>query len=251
MPTRSVTVTVSTIGASAGPFNISDNVLGVIAMNVTSAQLQAGFVVNTDVNSSTITVISVGTCTNSLAIVLSTPTPTPTPTAGPTNTPTPTPSPTPVPVFFDTSYTSTRDTKGGGGRSWTRLTGPPGSLVEITLFAEHYISSIQGASACISGSINETVLPSINPAVGTEIASVSGTVIAASVPNYLSDTQITIITIPAGGYKDLIIVYRTKNLLSNFNNGSLKATITAVNSISISNGDFILATYGFSDTGTC
>lgn len=251
MPTRSVTVTVSTIGASAGPFNISDNVLGVIAMNVTSAQLQAGFVVNTDVNSTTITVTSIGTCTNSLAIILPTPTPTPSPTPGPTNTPTPTPTPTPVPVFFDTAYTSNSNINGEGGRSWTRLTGPSGSLVQVTLFAEQYISSIQGASACISGSINETTLPAINPAVGTQLASVSGSIASGSVPNYLSNTQTTVITIPAGGFKDLIIVYRTKNLLSNFNNGSLKATITAVNSNSISNGDFLLATYGFSDTGTC
>lgn len=251
MPTRSVTVTVSTIGASAGPFNISDNVLGIIAMNVTSAQLQAGYVVNTDVNSSTITVTSIGTCTNSLAITLPTPTPTPTPTPGPTNTPTPTPTPTPVPVFFDTSYNSTSNINGEGGKAWTRLMGPSGSSVEITLFAEHYISSIQGVSACISGSLNETTLPSINPAVGTEISSVSGTVLAASVPNYLTDTQTTIITIPSTGYKDLVIVYRTKNLLSNYSSGYLQATITAVNSSPVVNGDFIVATYGFSDTGTC
>lgn len=251
MPTRLVTVTVSTIGSSAGPFNISDNVIGVIAMNVTSAQLQAGFPVNTDVNSTTITVNSIGNCTNSLAIILPTSTPTPTPTPGPTNTPTPTPTPTPVPVFFDTSYNSTSNINGEGGRAWTRLTGPSGSLVEITLFAEHYISSIQGVSACISGSINETTLPSINPAVGTEIAAVSATVVAASVPNYLSNTQTTIITMPSVGYKDLVIVYRTKNLLSNYSSGYLQATITAVNSNSIVNGDFILATYGFSDTGTC
>jgi hypothetical protein len=251
MPTRLVTVTVNTIGASAGPFNISDNVLGVIAMNVTSAQLQAGFPVNTDVNSTTITVISVGTCTNSLAIVLPTPTPTPSPTPGPTNTPTPTPTPTPVPVFFDTSYSSTSNINGEGGKAWTRLTGPSGSLVEITLFAEHYISSIQGASACISGSINETVLPSINPAVGTQIASVSDIVLAIDVPNYISDTQTTIISIPAVGYKDLVIVYRTKNLLSNYSSGYLQATITAVNSNPVVSGDFITATYAFSDTGTC
>ena len=251
MPTRAVTVTVSTIGASAGPFNISDNVLGVIAMNITSAQLQAGVVVNTDVNSSAITVTSIGTCTNSLVITLPTPTPTPTPTPGPTNTPTPTPTPTPVPVFFDTSYSSTSNIYGEGGKAWTRLTGPSGSSVEITLFAEQYVSSIQGVSACISGSLNETSLPSINPAVGTEIASVSSTVLAASVPNYLTDTQTTIISIPATGYKDLVIVYRTKNLLSNYSNGYLQATITAVNSNPVANGDFITATYGFSDTGTC
>lgn len=251
MPTRAVTITVTTIGASAGPFNISDNVLGVIAMNVTSAQLQAGFVVNTDVNSSTITVTSIGTCTNSLAITMPTPTPTPTPTPGPTNTPTPTPTPTPVPVFFDTEYSSTSNVCGEGGKAWTRLVAPSGSLVEITLYAQHYVSSIQGVSACISGSLNATTLPSINPAVGAEIAGVTATVLAASVPNYLSATQATIITMPAAGYKDLVIVYRTKNLLTNFSSGYLQATITAVNSNPVTNGDFITATYGCSDTGTC
>jgi hypothetical protein len=80
---------------------------------------------------------------------------------------------------------------------------------------------------------------------------VSDIVLAIDVPNYISDTQTTIISIPAVGYKDLVIVYRTKNLLSNYSSGYLQATITAVNSNPVVSGDFITATYGFSDTGTC
>ena len=79
MPTRIATVTISSIGTDAGPFNISDNLLGVIASGVTRTQLLAGFNVNTDVNSTVITVASTGICTNTLDIFLQTPTPSPTP----------------------------------------------------------------------------------------------------------------------------------------------------------------------------
>jgi hypothetical protein len=251
MPTRQVTVTVSTLGVSTGPFNISDDVLGVIAMGVTGTQLQAGYVVNTDVNSTTITVASIGTCTNSLNIVLPTPTPLPTTTPLPTSTPTPTPTVTPVPVYFDSTYTSFSNVCGQGGKAWTRLTGPSGSQVEITLYGQQLVSGVQGVSACFYGSLNQTTLPSGTPATGTELLAVSESILAINTPGGISKTGTVVVAIPSIGYKDLIIVYRTTNLTSNFSSGNLTATITAVDSVVKTNGDFIVTTYACSDTGTC
>ncbi len=251
MPTRPAIVTVSTIGNSAGPFNISDDVLGVIAMGVTAAQLQAGYTVNTDSNSTLITVTSTGTCTNSVSIILPTPTPTVVP---PTPTPTiilPTPTPTPLPVYFDTAYSSFSNVCGQGGKYWTRLTGPATAVVQITLTGRHSVVGIQGPSACFYGSLNNTTLPSTNPATGLELLSVSSTILAANVPNTITNSNTVNITIPNTGYKDIIIVYRTTNLTTNFSGGELKAQITAVNGTPIVNGNFIITTYACSDSGNC
>lgn len=251
MPTRPVTVTVSTLGASTGPFNISDDVLGVIAMNITGTQLQAGYIVNTDVNSTTITVSSIGSCSNSLNIILPTPTPIPTTTPVPTSTPLPTTTPTPIPVYFDSTYTGYSNVCGQGGKAWTRLTGPSGSQVQISLYGQHLVSGVQGASACFYGSINETILPSPTPSVGIELLAVSSSILAANTPGTISKLDTYTITIPSIGYKDIMIVYRTTNLTSNFSSGNLTATVTAVDSVARSNADFIATTYACSDSGFC
>ena len=253
MPTRSITVTVASIGASAGPFNISDNVLGVIAMNVSRAQLLAGYAVNSDVNSTTITVNSIGACSNSITIILPTPTPTPTPTPGPSPTPTPTPTVTPVSqtVFFDTNYTSTSDVCGQGGRAWSRLTGPSGSVVQLTLSVTHPIPTISGSIACIKGSLYETTLPSTNPAVGSVLTEASASVGAAFVPFILSDTETVNITLPASGYKDMMLIYRTSNLVGNFTSGNAVLFISGLNGSPVTGGGSIAATYGCTDSGTC
>lgn len=251
MPTRLATVTLSSIGTDAGPFLISDDVLGVIASGVTRAQLLAGYDVNTDVNSTIISVQSTGLCTNVLNIILSTPTPTPTPTPGPTSTPTPTPTPTIVPVEFDPNYTSYSNICGQGGKVWTRLTGPVGAIIQLTVYAEHYVVSITGASACISGRLSTTTLPATTPPESTLLTQVAATVASVNVPNFISDTSTVNVTIPAAGYQDLILVYRTTNLTSGFSNGSVKATITSINSSPVVNGGFIQTTYGCSDAGTC
>lgn len=253
MPTRPVTVLLGTIGASAGPFNISDNVLGVIAMGVTRAQLLAGYVVNSDVNASSIVVKSVGPCTNSITITLPTPTPTPTPTPGPPATPTPTPTPTPViqSVFFDTNYTSTSDICGEGGRAWTRLTGPSGSIVNLTVDIYHPVMGLISSTGCIRGSLYETTLPSINPVTGSLLTTAYDSIDVAFVPAILTNNNTVSVTIPASGYKDIILVYRTTNLLNNFTNGYATAYISAFNGSPVSNGPFITAIYGCSDSGTC
>jgi hypothetical protein len=94
MAVQTVLVTVSSIGINAGPFTISDNVLGVLATGVSAAQLLAGFLVNSDVAATSILVLSGPPCNTSLSIPIISPTPTP--TATPTRTPTPTPTPTPT-----------------------------------------------------------------------------------------------------------------------------------------------------------
>jgi len=252
MPTRLATVTVSSIGTDAGPFTISDDVLGVIAGGVTRAQLLAGHDVNTDVNSTLINVQSTGLCTNSLSIILATPTPTPTPTAGPTFTPTPTPTTTPVPVEFDPSYTGYSNICGDGGKAWARLTGPVGAVVELSLNGFQFVTSTtSGTSVCLFGGLYETTLPAVAPATGTLIADVSATIGVGSLPYYLTNSDTANITIPASGYKDVLLVYTTKNVGSNFSNGRFSATITGVNGNPISGGGLIYTWYMCSDTGVC
>jgi hypothetical protein len=95
MPVQSVLVTVSSIAASEGPFKIYDNVLGLLATGVTVVQLLAGYLVNSDITATSITIVSDAPCNTSLIIPITYP-PTPTPTSTPTPTPTKTPTPTPT-----------------------------------------------------------------------------------------------------------------------------------------------------------
>jgi hypothetical protein len=97
MAVQTVLVTVSSIGTNAGPFTISDNVLGVLVTGVSAAQLLAGVFVNSDVTATSISVVSDAPCNTSLSIpIIYPPTPTPTQTKTPTPTPTQTPGPTPT-----------------------------------------------------------------------------------------------------------------------------------------------------------
>lgn len=203
-------------------------------------------------NSTSINVQSTGACTNSLNIILSTPTPTPTPTAGPTFTPTPTPTPTPVPVEFDPNYSGYSNVCGQGGKAWTRLVGPVGAVIELTLNGFQFITSTtSGTSVCLYGGLYETTLPAVAPATGTLIADVSATIGVGSLPYYLTNSDTTNITIPAAGYKDLLLIYTTKNVGSNFSNGRFSATITGVGGNPITGGDLIYTWYICSDTGVC
>lgn len=253
MPTRSITVTVSNVGLATGPFDISDDVLGPIASGVTRAQLLAGYNVNSDVNATKIVIQSTGGCNNSLTLYLSTPTPTPTPTIGPTATPTPTPTINNI-VLFDSNYTGYSNICGEGGKVWTRLIGAPGTSIDITLQGQHYITSISGTSACFYGTMNETTLPSLSPTAGALLGFVSKTVNSAEIPTYATNSTIITVVIPPAGYKDIILTYKTTNLTAGFTNGSLTATITAINGVSYNTslfGTFIMTNYQCSDIGAC
>jgi len=63
----SCTVTITTIGADAGPFTVDDG-LGNTYTNVSRASLLAGYVNSFDTMASQITVTSTGVCTNNLVI---------------------------------------------------------------------------------------------------------------------------------------------------------------------------------------
>jgi hypothetical protein len=114
----SVIITVTTIGADAGPFTVSDG-LGNTYSGVTRSMLLAGYLNQFDDTATNITVTSTGVCTNSLSIPFSvpvsptpaasvsvTPTVTVTPTITPTNSPAPgaslTPTPTVTPSVTET-----------------------------------------------------------------------------------------------------------------------------------------------------
>lgn len=251
MATKSITVTIASIGASAGPFNISDNVLGVVAMDVTRAQLLAGYSVNVDTTATVVTVTSVGTCTTSLTLYLSTPTPTPTPTATPT--PTVTPTPTQNPIYFDSNFTNTALVCGGnptntGGKIWSRLVAPAGTTVEFTVTAEQFITSVNSVSASISGIMYNTTLPSANPAKGSIVTSSYASIPYTEVPGYISDTQVSTVTISSLGYQDYLLIYNTNNISSNYTNGEFRATITKVNGVSVDNAGSLSTFYNCSNT---
>lgn len=253
MPTRQIVVTVTGFGATTGPlYNISDDVLGLLVSGVTRAQLISGYTVNSDSNSTKIVVSSTGVCTTSLDIFLPTPTPTPTPLPGPTFTPTPTPTPTPVPVEFDPSYTGYSNICGQGGKAWARLVGPVGTTVELTLNGFQFVTSTNsGTSVCIYGGLYQTTLPAVSPATGPLIADISATIGVGSLPYYLSNTDTATITIPGEGYRDILLVYTTKNIASNYSNGRFSATITAINGNAVAGGDLIYTWYICSDSGVC
>jgi len=248
MATTPVILKISSIGTDAGPFIISDNVLGNIAFGVTRAQLLAGYTVNVDTTATTATATSTGTCTNSINFTLS---PFPTPTPAPT--PTPTPTPTPIAAFqalFDSNYTSNANVCGDGGRVWSRLTAPSGSTVRLSLNVAQGITNVSGSVACIEGVLYETTLPSSYPTPGTMLGGVSGSVGAIYVPFYVTDSDTVDITIPAAGYKDVMLVYKTNHLTSNFTNGSFTVQITQFNGTPVS-GDILGTNYLCSDSGPC
>lgn len=249
MATTPVVIKLTTIGNSAGPFIISDNVQGVLAMGITRAQLLAGYTVNVDTAATTVTATSTGTCTNSIDFTL----PVPTPSSTPSVTPTPTPSATPNVSFqalFDPNYTSNANVCGDGGRVWSRLTGPSGSTVQLTLSVIQGITNVSGSVACIEGVLYETTLPSSYPTPGTMISGVSGSIGSAFVPYFVSDTDTVNVTIPASGYKDVMLVYKTNHLTSNFTNGNFTVQITQYNGTSVS-GDLLSTNYLCSDSGPC
>lgn len=99
-----VTITLTIAGTNTGPFDLytdADSYIYPIAIELTRAELIAGYVCTTVPDTATIIrVKSKGLCTNYIDLQINglyTPTPTPTPTTTPTPTPTHTPTPTPTP----------------------------------------------------------------------------------------------------------------------------------------------------------
>lgn len=114
----------------------------------------------------------------------------------------------------------------------------------------HYISDIASSyfKACISGETYETVLPSVNPVLGTQLLSPYAFTYVA--PYLLSTSTNTTVTIPAAGYIDLVMLYRTNNLGSGFSDGQGTLSVTAINGTPVS-GDSISATYSCTILGDC
>ena len=82
MAIRNATVTITTIGAAAGPFTVTDG-LGQTYTNVPRSELLSGYTNPFDDNATNITVTSTGACTSQLVIPVILPSPTPTPTPSP------------------------------------------------------------------------------------------------------------------------------------------------------------------------
>jgi hypothetical protein len=85
-----VTISATIIGGNAGPFNIYqdfDSYVTPVATSVSRASILAGYVVTVNDATTTVRLISSGTCTNSTDISVIYPSPTPTPTVTPSATP--------------------------------------------------------------------------------------------------------------------------------------------------------------------
>lgn len=85
-----VTISATSIGGNAGPFNIYQNFDSYgtpVATSVSRASILAGYVVTVNDATTTIRLTSTGTCTNSTDISVIYPSPTPTPTVTPSKSP--------------------------------------------------------------------------------------------------------------------------------------------------------------------
>lgn len=278
-----------TDGLAGGPFNIYYNVVDpsyILASSVSREDLLNGYdVLNVDNSAVSILVTNLDLdCLNTGSYMLPGPTPTPTvtatPTATSTSTPTPTPTKTPeitstatstptlsltptrtatptptvevipISVYFDSSYYGQDASCTGQGIVYSRLTAPAGTVVELQLMASHFITKITTyPSACISAILYDTSLPAANP---VPISTYTG--LGAStdvVPMLLSDASVVDITIPAAGYKDVLVHYSTNNLASNYTNGEARLTITAVNGNPVLEGDYLVATYSCTNIASC
>ena len=184
---------------------------------------------------------------------------TPTLTATPALTATPTltttytltPSSPQVIVYFDSSYSGfDSECENGFGRAYSRLTGPSGTTVQLTMNLTHYVTSIDPSyfKVCISGETYETTLPSVNPTLGTQLLSPAASTYIA--PYLLSTSTNTTVTIPVSGYIDLVMLYRTINLGGGFSDGQATLTVTAINGTAVS-GDSISATYSCTILADC
>jgi len=133
MSLQTILITVTTIGADATLFTISDDVSGVIATNVTANDLLTGYSTQCDSTATMITVESNSPCDTILNIPITavTPTPTPTSTATPTITPTATitstPGASPSPTSTQTSTPTPTSTATPTNTPTPTITSTPGA----------------------------------------------------------------------------------------------------------------------------
>lgn len=212
-----------------------------------------------------VSIIAPATTTTSTTTTTTTgiPTTTTTTTAPPTTTTTTTIPPTTtstttttttvgIPtVYFDSNYNGVLSTcAGDGGKTWSRLTGPVGTVLTMTLSVNHYVTWLAtgAVSACATAFVNETVLPFVTPTYGTQLSTT--TVTSTAVPSVITNNTTFSITIPAGGYKDLMLRYFTQNLGGNYSTGQARLQVTTINGTAVI-GDAIVATYPCTIIGVC
>ena len=85
-----ITISATSIGGNAGPFSIYqsfDTYVTPVATSISRASILSGYVVTVNDATTTVRLISSGTCTNSTDISVIYPSPTPTPTVTPSATP--------------------------------------------------------------------------------------------------------------------------------------------------------------------
>jgi hypothetical protein len=128
MSLQTILITVTTIGADATLFTISDDVSGVIATNVTANDLLTGYSTQCDSTATMIIVESNSPCDTILNIPITavTPTATPTSTVTPTATPTATITSTATPTMTPTTTMTSTPTNTPTNTPTTTITSTPG-----------------------------------------------------------------------------------------------------------------------------
>jgi hypothetical protein len=275
-----------TTGLADGPFNIYMNDTtgaNLISSNVTKSSLLDGvqiiltsgqdltlvnfvlknmdpeclnsisIIAPTTTTTSTTTTTTTGTPTTTTTTTTVAPTTTTTTTVAPTTTSTTTTTTTVgIPtVYFDSNYNGILSTcVADGGKTWSRLTGPVGTVLTMTLSVNHYVTWLAtgAASACATAFVNEVVLPFTTLIYGTQLSTT--TVTSTAVPSVITNNATFSITIPAGGYKDLMLRYFTQNLGGGYSTGQARLQVTSINGTTVI-GDAIVATYPCSIIGVC
>jgi hypothetical protein len=205
MALQTVIVTVSNIGINAGPFTITDEVLGVVATNVTSSQLIAGYTITGDSTSTYILVTSEPPCNTELYIYYVTPTPTATETPTPTATVSPTPTSTSTPTPTATVSPTPTSTSTPTPTSTVTPTSTPTSTSTPTPTATATPTSTP-ACDCIRYHLIGPVGVGLGPVV--DIIDCDGNSATVRPYNYGSvDSEIFICsqTVPVGTFDTLII----------------------------------------------
>lgn len=271
----------TTSGTAEGPFDIYMNstIIGnLLTSSIDKGQMLGGIEVNLDVTQSANLVSFIvknmdPDCMNTVTYQIPTTTTTTTSTtttsttaAPATSTTSTTTSTTTVPitttstttstttagipsVYFDSNYSGVQSTCTlTGGKAWSRLRGPSGAVIQLTLSVNHFVSALlPGATdATIFGYVNDTTLPFVTPAYTTLLSTTNK--VTTSVPSVIGNTTTLDIILSEDGYYDVMLRYITENLANNFNSGQATLTITAVDSVPMANGNYITATYPCSQT---
>lgn len=150
---KTILISVNNIGSSAGPFNISTNVDGIVASGITAIQLKSGYYVVVSMDATVVYVVSTGVCQTDITIQID-PVATQTTTPGLTNSATATPTQTKTPTPTPTITTTTTQTP--TATNTPTSTGSPTPTKTVTATATSTITQTQTKTPGLSNTATPT-----------------------------------------------------------------------------------------------